>query len=139
MTQVIDLFPETLGHEVPVRRFESSQKTDKWNSPLAIVELRPKWDAEEGKWIVGWFCFVHQASADEWMHGQKTPETWPWYRPGSQPSSLELEVALAVAARAIRIVLTQIKEYARPEGAAAADELIERLENEARRWLGAIK
>lgn len=133
-----DLFPETLGESVPVCRFESTLRTQKWNSPLAIAELRPKWNASTGEWLVGWFCFIHKASADEWMHGQQTPNDWPWYRPGTQPAGKELDVALAVAARALRIVLTQIKEYAQPEAATAADELIERLETEARRWLGAI-
>ncbi|MBC3871765.1 hypothetical protein [Undibacterium oligocarboniphilum] len=138
MTAVADLFPETVNGVVPVRRFESTLCDPKWGNPRALAELRPQWNASSGEWVIGWFCFVEKASADEWLHGQNTPQSWPWYRPGSQPNGKELDVALAVAARALKIVLTQIKEYAQPEAAKAADELIERLETEARKWLGAI-
>lgn len=137
MTPDTDLFPETLGGTVPTRRFESTLCDQKWGSPLALAELRPYWNMSAGEWVIGWFCFVEKASADEWLHGQQPPNNWPWYRPGSQPSGKELDVAFAVAARALKIVLTQIKEYAQPEAAKAADELIERLETEARKWLGA--
>jgi hypothetical protein len=138
MSEVADLFPETLGGAV-VRTFESSLQCEKWGHPLAVVHLRPQWNAIKGEWVVGWFCHVQKASADEWLPGQQTPAKWPWYRPNSQPSGKDLDVACAVAARAVKIVLSQIKEYAHADAANAVTELIERLELEARRWLGAIQ
>lgn len=138
MTTFNDLFPETLGGPVLPVRFDSSLLCEKYQTPLAAAEFRPLWDDKNGVWTIGWFCYVCRASADEWIVGKETPADWPWYRPASPPTGRDLNVALAVAARAMKIVLAQIKQYGRPKAAKAADELIDVLELQARRWLGAI-
>lgn len=138
MSQAADLFPETLGGRVAVRQFGSTLKC-KYNYPLAVAELRPHWDEQAGYWVVGWFCHVSGASADEWNIGKDTRANWPWYRPNSRPSGKDLDVACAIAARALKIVLTQIKEYAQSDASTAANELIDQLEQSARKWLGAAE
>lgn len=130
------MFPETLDKPLATVRLEST-RFNKWQSPMAVVELRPAWDATTGLWSVGWFCSVDKASADEWVQGIPTKANHPWYRLDELPNAGTQEVALGLAARAVRIVLSQIKLFAPPEEALAADELIEILEVNARNWFGA--
>ena len=67
--------------------------------------------------------------------GRPTADNWPWYRPASVQSN-DYRVTCAEAARAARVVLEQMKEYAEDEqGRAAIQEIQDRMEVQARDWL----
>lgn len=113
--------------------FRSENCVDKWGNPRTEVILRPQFDEPYG-WRVGWAC-IGDRSVDEWLVGRKTKAGWPWYRPSAIQSS-EAKVACALAARAVKIVLEQMKEHASDQGGVDSIQWVQdRLEAQAREWL----
>lgn len=111
---------------------------DKWKYPRIEVRLISMWTHKHG-WQIGWFARVDQA-LDEWHPQSPTAylrtANYPWYRPDSMPSSNRFEMAAGSAARAVKIVLAQMKEYT-TDGDNAADlvTVSENIEAQAQAWL----
>lgn len=111
---------------------------DKWDYPRVEVRLISSWTAKHG-WRVGWFIQLDKA-VDEWHPSApgayKRMANYPWYRLDELPSADKFEVAAGVAARAVKIVLAQMLEYAGDE--YAKDEALaisDRIEAQAQAWL----
>lgn len=131
---MMDLFPETHGQQPDPVRYTSQGAQDKWGYERVTVRLVPRWDPATGLWVVGWLANADGA-LDEWIAGRPTPPRWPWYRPDEQPQGKSLDVGLALAARAVKILLEQMKPYAGADLHPAVTAVQEQLEADARRWL----
>lgn len=130
----MDLFPETKGEQPAPLMYASAGVQDKWGYERLDVRLVPRWDAATGLWLVGWFAKADGAM-DEWIATRPTPPGWPWYRLDEMPSARNMDVAAAIAARAVKIVLEQMKQYVDLDLWPAIVVVQERLEVDARRWL----
>lgn len=133
MSEVTDLFPETLGESAPVL-YESADALDKWGYARVVVRLIPKWSEATGLWTVGWFCRVDRA-VDEWVPGASIAANWPWYRTDHQPTSRHFAIACAIAARAVKIVIEQMLAHVGPDIAGPARDIEGLLETQVRCWL----
>lgn len=134
----MDLFPETFGDAPAPVEYESTDMRDKWGWPRVTVRLVPSWDAQAGLWSVGWFCKIDGAM-DEHLPTKPTPAGYPWYRPDSFPQGKSLDVAKAIAARAVKIVMEQALGYVDRDIWPATKDAQERLERDAQRWLGVAR
>lgn len=132
----MDLFPETLGEAPAPIEYESTDMRCKWGYPRVTVRLAPSWDEKTGLWFVGWLCMVDKA-VDEHLPKKFTPPGYPWYRPEDFPQAKNLDVAKAVAARAVKIVMEQMVGYVEQDIWPAVRVIQARIEGDARRWLGA--
>ena len=132
----MDLFPETLGAAPAPIEYESADMRNKWDQPRMLVRLVPSWDAGGGLWSVGWFCMIDKA-ADEHLPIKSTPPGYPWYRPGQFPQAKGQDVAKAIAARAVKIVMEQMLGYVDRDIWPAVRAAQAQLESDAQRWLGA--
>lgn len=113
--------------------FISEDTLDKWGYPRVKVVLRPEHDEENG-WQVGWFCLADKA-VDELMVGRPTLPNWPWYRPAAIKSN-EATVACALAGRAVKVILEQMKQYASDDECRTAIQKIQDdIEKQAMTWL----
>lgn len=130
----MDLFPETKGQQPEPVKYSSQGVQDQWGYERAFVRLVPRWDEATGLWLVGWVAKADGA-LDEWIAGRAPLPRHPWYRPDDQPQGKSLDVGLAIAARAVKIVLEQFKQYIEIELHPVVTELQEQLEVDARRWL----
>lgn len=133
-----DLFPETID-DTAVEQVEWAGSTlCKYGHPLVRVRLISVWHQHQG-WQVGWFAQVDNA-VDEWH--PKAPRNWkqhatyPWYRLEEMPTSKRYGIACGNAARAVKIVLEQMKGYCGDAGALAdVTRLQDQIEVAARAWL----
>ena len=135
MSTTLELFPETQQQPVAPVEFHSDHLRDKWGHPRITVRLTSQWSEQTGLWTVGWFCLVDRA-VDEWLPGGSVTPNWPWYRPNEQPTSTRYAIACASAGRAVKIVIEQmLSTVETPEVVTAAQEIQNRIEDQARRWL----
>lgn len=131
-----DLFPETQGAE-PAPPAWHGKLLNKWGDPRLTVRLIPVWDDGIG-WACGWFAHA-DSCADEWT--PHAPDAWrvhshyPWHRPALMPGGRELAVALGSAAREVRIVLAQFRDYADADLHADLAAVSDAIEVQARAWL----
>lgn len=132
----MDLFPETLGVAPAPIEYESTDMRCKWGSPRVMVRLLPSWNEAAGLWSMGWLCVIDKA-VDEHLPMKSTPAGYPWYRPEEFPQAKGLDVAKAVAARAVKIVMEQMLGYVDQEIWPAVRVAQAQLELDAQRWLGA--
>jgi len=130
----MDLFPETKGEQPKPVKYTSSGVQDEWGYERVEVRLVPRWDAMTGLWLVGWVAKADGA-LDEWIAGRVPAPNWPWYRLDETPQGRSLNVATAMAARAVKIVLEQMKQYVEQALVLAITGVQEQLEADARRWL----
>ena len=131
----LDLFPETLG-QIICEEWLSDAK-DKWGHPLVTVRLLPK-RGDDGIWCVGWLAHAdkaldegHPNNPDAYKH----LSTYPWYRLEELPSSANRSVALAIAGRAVKIVLEQMMPYINPSLHSEVRRIQETVEAQSRAWL----
>lgn len=133
----MDLFPETLGAAPAPIEYESADMRNKWGQPRMVVRLIPRWDEVAGLWSVGWLCTIDKA-VDEYLPIKSTPAAYPWYRPGQFPQAKGLDVAKAIAARAVKIVMEQMLGYVEQDIWPTVRAVQAQLERDAQRWLGHI-
>ncbi len=114
---------------------------DKWGHSRIVVRLISSWTAKIG-WRVGWFVQLDNA-VDEWHPSApweyRRMVQYPWYRLDDMPSADRFEVAAGVAARAVKIVLAQMFEYA--EDGLSSEEARDiscQIEAQAQAWLTTI-
>jgi hypothetical protein len=130
---MMDLFPETKGEQPAPIKYTTQGVQDKWDYERVEVRLVPRWEPSTGLWLVGWLAKADGA-LDEWIAG-RVPANWPWYRLDETPQSRSLDMANAVAARGVKIVLEQMKQYVDRDLWPHVTGIQERLEADARRWL----
>lgn len=114
---------------------------DKWGHPRIVVRLISSWTAKLG-WQVGWFIQLDNA-VDEWHpsapNAYKRMANYPWYRLDELPNSARFEIAAGAAARAVKIVLAQMLEYAMDgQASEEAVTISHRIEAQAQTWLQSI-
>lgn len=124
----LEIAPDETRFEV-----ESIHQRDKWGHPRVRVYLTPRYEVGVG-WTVGWFCHADQA-VDEYIVGHPTPADYPWHRPGQSAPSGERLIAMASAARAVKIVLEQMKSYVEKDCQKIIQFIQDRLEAYAMEWL----
>lgn len=133
---MMDLFPETLGVALAPIDYVSADLRNQWDQPRMMVRLLPSWDADAGLWSVGWLCVIDKV-VDEHLPFKPTPPGYPWYRPADFPQARSLEVAQAIAARAVKFVMEQALGYIEDDLHPTVREAQMQLERDAQRWLGA--
>ncbi|WKB50556.1 hypothetical protein [Eleftheria terrae] len=136
--EVLELFPETQERQEPVRFKWCGGVKDTWGHPRVEVHLMGLWFCTEG-WRVGWMVRLDKA-LDEWYpgdpHRHAKYRDYPWYRLETMPTSTQLVLASAAAARAAKIVLAQMTAYSVDQaGVDDANRLSMEIEDQARRWL----
>ena len=133
-----DLFPETDTATVAEGIEWNGAMLDKYGNPRVTVRLIDMWHQHRG-YQVGWFVICdksvdewHPKNADEW----KRMAAYPWYRPGGElPRSNKHALACGIAARAVKIVMEQMKGYVDPEITGDIQSVQERIEQQAQAWL----
>lgn len=133
----LDLFPETLPKAAPQGVEWTGTTLNAHGDPRVTLRLIAKWS--EAGWTCGWFVMLDSA-LDEWHpaapNEYRRHAHYPWYRLPEMPQSPRFAVAAAVAARAAKIVLHQMTEYALDQAAVAdAHALSAQIEQQAQRWL----
>lgn len=133
-----ELFPETSTSASEPATVEWHGKLlDKWSSPRATVRLITTWHQHKG-WVVGWFCML-DAAADEWHpanpDAHRRHGSYPWYRLDEMPCSASYAVACGNAARAVKIVMEQMKAYCQSDLVPDVTELQTQIEAQAMAWL----
>ncbi len=133
-----DLFPETATNASGAATVEWHGKLlDKYAGPRATVRLITSWNQHKG-WLVGWFCLLDK-SVDEWHpsnpDAHRRHSNYPWYRLDQMPSSASYGVACGSAARAVKIVMEQMKSYCQPDLVPDVTELQQQIEQQAMAWL----
>lgn len=134
-----DLFPETDTVTAAQGIEWHGALLDKYDSPRVTVRLIDLWHQHRG-YQVGWFCMCDKAM-DEWHPAN--PDAWrrhaayPWYRPGDGelPNSGKHAVACGIAARAVRIVLEQMRGFVDPALAGNITTMQDQIERQAEAWL----
>lgn len=133
-----DLFPETASSVSEPATVEWYGKLlDKWGSPRATVRLITTWHQHKG-WVVGWFCMMDTA-LDEWHpanpDAHRKHAAYPWYRLNEMACSASYAMACGSAARAVKIVMEQMKAYCEPDLVPDVTELQMQIEAQAMAWL----
>lgn len=132
-----DLFPETLpGAELVSHSFVVDGVRDSYGHPRVEARIIGLW-SHDG-WVVGWFAKVDKA-VDEWHPRDpsryRSYSHYPWYRLDRIPCADRFACAAGQAARGVKIVLAQMREYAADERSSAAiEELSDRIESQAQAW-----
>lgn len=133
----LSLLPEAGAVDIEAASWES-ELVDRWGHARVVVRLISCWTGEKG-WQVGWYVRL-DAAGDEWHPSNPKAHlrmaNYPWYRLDDLPTSTRFGIAAGEAARAAKIVLAQMLEYADDAAAAeAARVLSDRIEVQARAWL----
>lgn len=133
-----DLFPETTERAETTNVEWRGKLVTQWDHPRVVVRLVSEWDPEAG-WRVGWFVQLDRA-VDEWHprapDRHKEYSHYPWYRLSEMPRSRKFGIAAGQAARAVKIVLEQMLEYAEDTQALEdAREVSSVIESQAQEWL----
>jgi len=133
------LFPELDAIDKPALHEWSGRSVNKYGSPRVHVRILAIWHQHHG-WMAGWFAQVDKA-LDEWHPSNPNawrahPGPYPWYRLDELPRSRQHDIAAGNAARAVKIVLEQMKAYAEDEAATQdTQQLQDDIERQARAWL----
>ena len=133
-----DLFPETDTATAAQATEWHGALLDKYDAPRVTVRLIDLWHQHRG-YQVGWFAMCDKAM-DEWHPGNadtwKRHAAYPWYRPGGElPNSNKHAVACGIAARAVKIVLEQMKGYVEPDLVGDIANVQDQIERQAQAWL----
>lgn len=133
-----DLFPETAKSASEPATVEWHGKLlDKYDYPRATVRLITTWHQHKG-WVVGWFCMMDTA-VDEWHpanpDAHRRHSNYPWYRLDEMPASASYGLACGSAARAVKIVMEQMKAYCQPDLVTDVTQLQQQIEEQAMAWL----
>lgn len=133
----LQLLPEDGGLNDHAARWIGSC-VDKWNHPRIEVRLISRWTSEHA-WQIGWFVRLDKA-LDEWHpsvpQAHLSMAHYPWYRLDELPKSTRFEIAAGTAARAVKIVLAQMREFAADDEAVADSMTIsDQVESQAQAWL----
>jgi hypothetical protein len=138
MTTALDLFPETTQTQpitIDAGNWQGQMVDPKWGHPLIDIRLLPVWSEI---WTVGWFIQCGQC-VDEWHPANpnrwKTHRAYPWYRTDDMPQGKQLAVAMANAARSVKLVLAQMQTWCPPEMHDDVTRVSDAIEAQAQQWL----
>jgi len=132
-----DLFPETESATAAQGIEWQGSQLDKYGGPRVTVRLIDLWHQHRG-YQVGWFAMCDKA-LDEW-HPQNADQwkriaNYPWHRPDELPCSNRHAIACGIAARAVKIVLEQMKQHVEPDLVGDIQAVQDRIERQAIAWL----